>query len=162
MWGSAPPSVIDRLVVLHKKGIRHVCNSKYNAHTDPLYIEMKTLKLLDLFKLNCTKIMFKKYQGILHPYHCKQLLTRSEILNSETRQKHDVKINNYNENSKANSLNVKIGKIWNELPFDIKCRNFKTIATFTKHIKNLYISSYSTECLVRHCYICKKHKEDKK
>ena len=28
VWGAAPPSTINRLNVLHKKGIRYVCNAK--------------------------------------------------------------------------------------------------------------------------------------
>ena len=154
-WGFSPPSVIERLVILHKKGIRHVCNSKYNAHTDPLYKEMNTLRLVDLFKLNCNKIMFKRCHGTLHPYHWKQLCTKAELLDINTRQKYDVKMETHSENSKINSIKAKIGNVWNNLPFDIKSKNFNTITTFTKHIKQIYISKYNTHCKIRHCYICK-------
>ena len=51
-----------------KKGIRHVCNSKYNAHTEPLLIKENMLKLEDLFKLQCVKLMHKKCHNKLHRY----------------------------------------------------------------------------------------------
>ena len=145
-WGSAPPSTLSQLEKLHKKGMRHVCNSKYNAHTDPLYTKMNTLKLIDLFKLNCVKLMFKKFHGKLHPYHSKQLETKLDINQTATRQKYDVKMETHSENSKINSIKDKIGNVWNNLPFDIKSKNFNTITTFTKHIKQIYISKYKGLC----------------
>ena len=66
VWGSAPNTTLKRLVDLQKKGIRHVCNSKYNAHTTPLYYHNKVLKLNDLYKLSCAKFTYKKTQGKLH------------------------------------------------------------------------------------------------
>ena len=36
-WGNSYASVIKRIDVLHKKGIRNACAAKYNAHTAPLY-----------------------------------------------------------------------------------------------------------------------------
>ena len=37
VWGAAPISTIGRLQKLQKKGIRHVCNAKYNSHTEPIF-----------------------------------------------------------------------------------------------------------------------------
>ena len=37
VWGAAQNSAMTRLNKLQKKGIRHVCNSTYNAHTSPLF-----------------------------------------------------------------------------------------------------------------------------
>ena len=155
VWGSAPSSNLKRLVTLHKKGIRHACNSKYNSHTDPLYIKTKTLKLTDLFKLNCVKLMFKKTQSQLHAYHSEQIPTKAACLNIETRQKHDVVIHHLKTNtSKMNSINYKIGSAWNELPFEIKNSNFKTVSTFSKNVKAYYISTYTDKCEIRNCYVC--------
>ena len=154
VWGAAPPSTLDRLVILHKKGIRHVCGSKYNAHTDPLYLKMNTLKLTDLFRLNCVKLMFKKCHGTLHKYHSERLGTKFELGTTQTRQKHDIIIKERNANSSINSINVKVGTVWNRLAFEIKDSKFKSIGTFNKHIKKSYISLYNTECNDKHCYVC--------
>ena len=59
VWGASPKAAIDRLHKLHKKGIRHVCNAKYNAHTEPLYKHENILKIENLFKLRCVKLMYK-------------------------------------------------------------------------------------------------------
>ena len=69
VWGAAPKSAMNRLHKLQKKGIRHVCNSKYNAHTRPLFKKEKILPINDLFKFQCAKIMYKRLQNRLHHYH---------------------------------------------------------------------------------------------
>ena len=60
VWGATPKSSMKRLLKLQKKGIRHVCNAKYNAHTYPLFKKERILVIDDLFKIHCTKIMYKK------------------------------------------------------------------------------------------------------
>ena len=106
VWGAAPTSTIGRLNVLHKKGIRHVCNSKYNAHTEPLFIKEDILKLEDLFKLQCNKIMYKKINKTLHSYHTSKLRTNFEITERHSKFQDDVKIIGQKNNFlKINSLN---------------------------------------------------------
>ena len=53
LWGCN----ITRLNKLQKKSIRIICNAKYNAHTDPLFKELKMLKLNDMFQLQCLKFI---------------------------------------------------------------------------------------------------------
>ena len=98
--------------------------------------------------------MFKKRQGILHRYHSQTLVTKFDVGKTETRQKHDVIIKENNTNSTVNSINVKVGTIWNKLPFETKNCVFKSIGSFNKHIKKAYISLYTTVCKDKHCYVC--------
>ena len=49
-----PPNLVIRAAK------SHVTESKYNAHTEPLLIKENMLKLEDLFKLQCVKLMHKK------------------------------------------------------------------------------------------------------
>ena len=51
VWGSSPACSLKRIISLQKRGIRQVCNAKYNAHTSPLFKQCKVLKLEDLNKL---------------------------------------------------------------------------------------------------------------
>ena len=125
-----------------------------NAHTAPLYKINKILSFNDLFKLQCVKIMYKKTQGTLHAYHTNQLTETSSGNDIQTRQKWDIKLKEINKFLEINSLNLKIGRSWNALPFSIKDNKFKTIDSFTKHVKELYLSQYKNECLIPNCYIC--------
>ena len=156
VWGEAPKSNIDRMIKLQKKGLRHVTNSKYNAHTEPLFKLEKMLQLHDLFKLQCVKLVHKKCHKKLHSYHTSKLLTNYEITGINTRCGNDVHINEpENSLTRVNSINFKIGMYWNELNSEIKEKAFRiSISTFTKHVKNDYISRYSEVCNKESCYIC--------
>ena len=157
VWGAAPMSAIGRLHKLHKKGMRHVCNSKYNAHTEPLFKKEKILSLQDLFKLICIKLMYKKTHNTLHAYHSSKLITNFEISNTNTRHKEDINIHTQtNSLSRINSINYKVGSAWNELDIDVRKYVSKTLKTFTLHVKNWYLKQYSYLCEVDRCYICNK------
>ena len=110
VWGAAPTSTIGRINVLHKKGIRHVCNSKYNAHTEPLLIKENMLKLEDLFKLQCVKLMHKKCHNKLHSYLMSNLKTNFEITDRHSKFQDDIKIMGPKNNFwRINSINQKVG-----------------------------------------------------
>ena len=159
VWGGSPKNVMNRLRVLQKKGIRHVCNAKYNSHTEPLFRRCKVLNIDDLYKLSCVKLMYKKNKGIIHNYHASKLSTNFETFNTTTRQTHDIVISKHPRRHtrlyKMNSLNYKIGIPWNALPFHIKEASVRVRSTRT--VKFLYLSKYRWEykCKNKHCYHCK-------
>ena len=158
VWGSAPKSCMSRLTKLQKKGIRHICHSKYNAHTHPLFKKERILQIGDLFKTQCAKIMCKKIQNKLHHYHSSKLTMNYEKQTIVTRQRFDVQMSSNEDNnnlSRINSINYKVGTNWNKLPFNSKMLAFKTIPTFVKHIKNLYLATYTDVCNIKDCYSCK-------
>ena len=157
-WGAAPKSILNRIMKIQKKGIRHVCNTKYNAHTQPLYKNNKILQLDDLYKLQCVKIMYKRKHNILPSYHSERLVTNFERKQLNTRQKYDVDISKCNKIiSQINNINYKVGKSWNELPFEIKESSFKSLSSFSRHIQNIYLSKYSDKCSTSNCYVCNKN-----
>ena len=63
-WGIAAP----RLEKLQKKAIRLITNSKYIAHTNPLFKRLQLLKIVDIFKLRILKFYYNLYNGLL-PVH---------------------------------------------------------------------------------------------
>ena len=159
VWGGSPPSSLKRVISLQKKGIRHVCNAKYNSHTSPLFKKCKILKLQDIYKLQCCKLMLRKKRGLINSYHACKLLVKGDTSNIKTRQSFDITLQTHNQLSRINSLNYKVGSSWNSLPFsfksDVHYQNF-SLATFTKRIKNMIVSSYEVECTNPNCYTCKK------
>ena len=100
--------------------------------------------------------MYKKMQSKLHSYHASKLTTNYERNNTDTRQRHDVNVHMHkNKLSEINTINYKVGTSWNELSFDTKMLAFKTLPTFTKRVKNLYLTKYTDTCTKRNCYVCK-------
>ena len=59
VWGGANASVINDLYLLQKKAVRIICKKTFRMHATPLFHFSKILKLEDLYKLNCLKLMFR-------------------------------------------------------------------------------------------------------
>ena len=54
-----------------------------------------------------------------------------------------------------NSINYKVGKVWNEIGHDIQAYALKSNLTFTKHVKKWYTDQYSVVCNdMLNCYVC--------
>ena len=52
----------NRLVKLQKRALRIMTNSKYNAHTEPLFKDLKLLKLDGILDIQCMKFFFTNLQ----------------------------------------------------------------------------------------------------
>ena len=63
-WGIAA----TRLEKLQKKAIRLIRNSKYIAHTNPLFKRLQLLKIVDTFKLRALNFYYNLYNGLLPVY----------------------------------------------------------------------------------------------
>ena len=64
VWGHQA----HRIFKLQKRAIRTITLSKYNAHTDPIYIELILLMLDDICKLQQLKFYFKLIIKLLPEY----------------------------------------------------------------------------------------------
>ena len=92
----------------------------------------------------------------LHSYHSSKLVMNYERQVITTRQKFDVQITPHGNNfSRINSLNYRVGTIWNKLPYETKMLALKTMPTFTKHLKKLHLASYPDVCNQTDCYTCR-------
>ena len=100
--------------------------------------------------------MHKKIHNNLHSYHASKLLTNYEVTEIHTRKSEDVHINEFDKTlAISNSINLKVGSIWNALDSVIKSGAYRmSVATFSKHVKNVYISKYSNVCTKENCYVC--------
>ena len=58
----------NRLVKLQKHALRIMTNSKYNAHTEPLFKDFKLLKLDGIFDIQCIKCFDKFTNNTLPKY----------------------------------------------------------------------------------------------
>ena len=47
-----------RIYKLQKKALRVICKTKYNAHTDPLFLKLNTLKAKDIFQNQCLRFFY--------------------------------------------------------------------------------------------------------
>ncbi len=58
----------DRITKLQKRAVRIISTSKYNSHTEPIFKELKLLKIKDIMKLQELKFYYKFKHGNLPDY----------------------------------------------------------------------------------------------
>ena len=52
VWGSTYPSNLNRIILLQKRVVRCINKDAYDAHTDPIFKELRILKFNDIYLLN--------------------------------------------------------------------------------------------------------------
>jgi len=67
VWSTCPAGQIDQIYKLQKKAVRLISNSKYNAHTQPLFKKLQILPLPDLISFFRLQFMQKFQYGLLPP-----------------------------------------------------------------------------------------------
>ena len=75
LWGVES----HRVEPLQKKAIPLITNSNYSAHTTPLFIELRLLKVQDMSKLKLLKFYYKLSYDLLPSY----FQTYSEVIEHE-------------------------------------------------------------------------------
>ena len=55
IWDNVLGFEWGRLTKLQKRALRIITNSKYNAHTEPLFKDLYLLKIKDIFDVQCMK-----------------------------------------------------------------------------------------------------------
>ena len=159
VWGGSPNKCLERLIILQKKAIRHVFNAKYNSHTNPLFSQLRCLQLPDAYKLQCSKLGYKRKLNSLPDYHASRLQFNHELRQRSTRQDDCIALIKPTSLLKINSFNYKVGSAWNNIPSDIKSKHkYKKSSEkgFASKIKNLLLKKYDEPCNVLNCYICKR------
>ena len=60
--------ITDKILKIHKKAVRSITLSKYNAHTEPIFKTLKLLKINDIFRCQTLKFCYKLINGNLPVY----------------------------------------------------------------------------------------------
>ena len=63
VWGNANQTLLDRILLLQKKALRIIHDSPARAHTDPIFIENKLLKIRDLYTYQLGQLLFNYNQN---------------------------------------------------------------------------------------------------
>ena len=154
LWGCASHKLLQKIENLQKRCIRNVGLRSFKAHTEPLFKDLKILKLTD-------KIAFGK-SVFMHQYKNNKLPvsfsdTFTDITNTDDRQ---TRHNDYNFVNKP-ALKTYLEKFpykqflsnWNSLSIDLKSTADET--EFQQLLKDNTLATYSHEknC-IGPCYSC--------
>ena len=152
-WGMAS----ERLFKFQKKAVRAITNSKYNAHTDPIFKALNLLKLSDLYKVSVQKFYFLHCHNRLPSYlQAFEFIRRADIHAYGTRNKFILNINRVKVKSAEYSLRNITSKIINDSPLNIIEKiTSHSLQGFASYAKQHYLNQYSDACTVPNCYVCK-------
>ena len=76
LWGTSTEENLDKIVKLQKKCVRIITFSDFDSHANPLFIDLKILKVHDVIKLQQLKHAYE-YCNNLIPYNLRNLFNCS-------------------------------------------------------------------------------------
>ena len=65
IWGNTYKSQLHTLMLLQKKAIRNIAKASYLDYSQPLFVQNKCLKCLDIVKLKTLIIIYKAKNSML-------------------------------------------------------------------------------------------------
>ena len=98
----------ERLSKLQKRAIRIMTNSKYNAHTDPLFKSLKLLKIKDIFDVQCMKFWYKFVNNNVPTYFASMLRYNHELYEIQTRSHELIHLYPFRTSNAHNALRHRI------------------------------------------------------
>ena len=151
LWGKN----VKRIFKLQKWAVRAICSSKYNAHTDPLFIKLKLLKIHDIYKLGILKFYYKHQKGLLPGYFSSMFDHTYPTHDYATRFRDQPQTARCNTMSAKNSIRYALPEIVSNTPPSIVSKIFThSPFGFANYAKSYFINQYNPICVVDNCYIC--------
>ena len=150
-WGFAS----HKLCRLQKRALRLITDSRYNAHTQPLFKALCTLTLDDTFKMQCLKFYYKCIQGKLPPFFDTFFIEKTTLHNYQTRRRNDLHFQTTHSSTAQNCIRYYIPKLLSTLPTRVKEKiHTHSYTGFCMYVKTYFVDQYNDSCSIIHCYIC--------
>ena len=92
VWASTYASNLSRLVILQKRVVRIVNNSRYDSHTNSIFKNLRIIKFHDICKLQTGQFMFLYENNILPENFENMFKLNKEVHNYDTRSAYEFHI----------------------------------------------------------------------
>ena len=155
IWGFKP----GRLFKLQKRAMRIITNSRYNAHTEPIFRRLNLLKLDDIFRCNALRFVYNLFNDRLPSYFIDTLLSNGPNHVYPTRVSHAL-TNNLRQYRITTSgakecMRYYVPKLLNDTDCIITDKIFShSYHGFSRYVKQYAINHYCSGCNVLNCYVC--------
>lgn len=152
IWGYQP----GRLLKLQKKAVRIITNSKYNAHTEPIFKHLDLLKFNDLVKLNELKFFYKySHQTLPQKINEIPIQPNHTIHQHNTRSRYQIHTQLVKHEYAKKCLEYQLPITINTTPKIVLDKIYThSLDGFAKYSKNYTLKNYTFECSESNCYIC--------
>ena len=152
---------MGRIAKLQKKAMRYITCSKYNAHTTPIFRDLKLLKLEDIFKVSLLKFYFRYENNQLPTYFSNMLLPENVEHDHFTRQHDQDRRQKPKHSSTEKTLRHYLPTFLEGIPQDIKEKTqTHCIQGFVAYAKYIFINEYVFECTDPNCWPCNNEEAD--
>ena len=139
--------------------MRIITNSKYNAHTEPIFRRLNLLKLDDIFRCSALRFVYNLFNDRLPTYFVDTLLSNGPNHVYPTRVSHTL-INNLRRYRITTSGAKECMQHYvPQLLNDTNCIITDTIFShsyyaFSQYVKQYTINNQCSGCNIPNCYIC--------
>ena len=145
----------DRISKLQKRALRIMTNSKYNAHTEPLFKQLRLLKVNYIFDVQCLKFWYKFVNKKLPNYFRDMFKYNYELHDIFTRSHDRLHLYPTRTSGARNVLRHHIPELLNKFPEYLMDRiKTHSLHSISYHIKCYLIDLYNYDCSIINCYIC--------
>jgi hypothetical protein len=152
LWGSQS----ERIEKLQKKALRIITNSRYNAHTDPLFVRSNQLKVNDILRLKQLQFFFKWHANNLPLYFRGDFITfHSDVHSYGTRNRDALMLPRFLRGYTRTSLRYSLVNCINNTPNQVLSKVFThSYWGFKNYAKQFFLSEYNLSCNVDDCFVC--------
>ena len=144
----------EKLDLLQKKAIRAVFNAHYIAHTSPLFVAARAVRIRDIHRLAIVKFFFKFKRNILPSYFLNlDIKTNASLQGApiNTRNRNDLAT----PSAAKDSLPYLTCHIIKSLPMDLRTIiDTLSLNSVIRRVKKHFLDSYETVCGIAGCYAC--------
>ena len=154
IWGNAKSKLLDPLVKAQKRALRVVNNEHWLKHCDPLFAKLESVKLNDLYKITCGKLVVKFLQNSLPPgltdIFKEKVNMRSTRLTDNNRM---LVLQNTNDADVQRLPKYNMAKVWNNsVPRSIK--DFPEASFHIAYRSHLTQEYKDFICNKKNCFSC--------
>ena len=144
-----------RIYKLQKKALRLICKTHYLAHSDPLFIDLNTMKVKEIYIRHCLKFYYNHEKGWLPSYFNNFLVRNINNHDHNTRHRNELQSHTTNRISSEKVLRHLLPKLLINVPNMIKDSVHTHSLQAVKNKFKLYVlGTYRKECTIRNCYVC--------
>ena len=154
--GSSAGTQGVKVFTIQKKAIRCLADAKYNAHTNPLFKELKLLKVQDIHKLQQIKLYYKFINNTV-PTFIQNLpfYQNNETHTHLTRNSNMLHAPKASHEFSKQCLRYSLPILINSLEPCIKDKiHTHSLSGLSHYTKQFIIMNYESSCNIQNCYIC--------
>ena len=139
-WGKSSAYLLNRITILQKRALRIINCVDFRAHSNPLFLNHRTLKVSDIYSLQLGIFMHQSISNNLPKSFQNMFMLNSQIHSYQTRHSDDFHIPCVYSSKSINCVSFQGPKYWNSLNDNIKrCRS---PYMFKRKLKNILLEKY--------------------